>query len=146
MLEKYPDDSGINNDLGYLYADQGKNLEQAERMVRKALEDDSTNSAFLDSLGWVLFKRGKTDESIKYLEQAAVNYPIPDGDPTILDHLGEVYFLKKDYGKARDAWKRAEASSLRQEPPDKRLPEIRKKFKLLEKAEATTGDGQARKP
>ena len=49
----------MNNDLGYLYAEQGKNLEKAETMIRKAVADEPENSAYLDSLGWVLFKRGK---------------------------------------------------------------------------------------
>src|SRR5262249_21610197 len=61
LLQKDPDDAGVNNDLGYLYADRGINLEKAEEMIRKAIansEEEQTPSAYLDSLGWVLFKRG----------------------------------------------------------------------------------------
>ena len=61
-----PDDHGVNNDLGYLWADQGKNLDKAEAMIRKAVayavanpNESSSLAAYLDSLGWVLFKRGK---------------------------------------------------------------------------------------
>ena len=63
VLVKEPDDPGINNDLGYLYADQGKNLEKAEAMIRKAVSEEPDNFAYLDSLGWVLFKRGKFQEA-----------------------------------------------------------------------------------
>ena len=58
LLQRNPDEAGVNNDLGYLYADQGKNLEKAEAMIRKALREEPKNAAYLDSLGWVLFKRG----------------------------------------------------------------------------------------
>ena len=58
-----------NNDLGYLYAEQGKNLEKAEAMIRKALLEDKSNRAYLDSLGWVLFKRGKAKEALEPLDE-----------------------------------------------------------------------------
>ena len=71
LLERFPDDPGCNNDLGYLYAEQGKNLEKAEAMIRKALLEKSDERAYLDSLGWVLFKRGKAKEALEPLERAA---------------------------------------------------------------------------
>ena len=69
--QRNPDDPGPNNDLGYLYAEQGKNLEKAESMIRKALQEDPDSSAYLDSLGWVLFKRGKVKEALEPLKKAA---------------------------------------------------------------------------
>ena len=69
LLERFPDDPGCNNDLGYLYAEQGKNLEKAEVMIRKALLEKSDEKAYLDSLGWVLFKRGKVKEALEPLER-----------------------------------------------------------------------------
>ena len=71
LLAKEPDDAGVNNDLGYLYADRGKDLEKAEAMIRKALDEEPDNAAYLDSLGWVLFKRGKVQEAVEPLEKAA---------------------------------------------------------------------------
>ena len=70
LFAKNPDDPGVNNDLGYLYADQGKNLEKAEAMIRKAVAEEPDNYAYLDSLGWVLFKRGKFQEARGPLEKA----------------------------------------------------------------------------
>ncbi|MCY2968062.1 MAG: tetratricopeptide repeat protein [Planctomycetota bacterium] len=58
VFRESPEDISVNNDLGYLYADQGKNLEQAEKMLRKAVEAEPENGAYLDSLGWVLFRLG----------------------------------------------------------------------------------------
>ena len=71
LLQRNPDEAGPNNDLGYLYAEQGKNLEKAESMIRKALQEDPENYAYLDSMGWVLFKQGKVKEALATLKKAA---------------------------------------------------------------------------
>jgi len=132
LLQRTPDDPGVNNDLGYLYADQGKNLEKAESMIRKALQEKPHESAYLDSLGWVLFKRGKAKEALEPLERAVRSSP-SGTDATIYEHLGDVYFQLQDYGKAKSAWEHAEKAGAKATPPDKRLPEIRKKLKSLER-------------
>lgn len=129
LYEKDPDDDGVNNDLGYLYADRGKNLEKAEQMIRKAVQDKPETSAYLDSLGWVLYKRGKVKEALEPLEKAA---KLPNGsDPTIFDHLGDVYFRLHEFAKARTAWEEALRLAPDVRPPDKRVPEIRKKLESL---------------
>jgi len=136
LLEADPDDSGVNNDLGYLYADQGKNLEKAEAMIRKAIQDEPDNPAYLDSLGWVLFKRGRVKEAVEPLEKAVEN-PSGEGDSTIFEHLGDVYFQLQETRKARTAWEQAEKAAVKAIPTDRRLPEIRKKLESLEKLGAT---------
>lgn len=134
LLERNADDAGVNNDLGYLYADQGKNLEKAEAMIRKAVQEDSDNTAYLDSLGWVLFKRGKVKEALEPLEKAAKQLSeTSSSDATIFEHLGDVYFQLQDAAKAKSAWASAEKAAAKAVPPDKRLPEIRKKLQSLEK-------------
>jgi tetratricopeptide (TPR) repeat protein len=140
LFARDPDDPGINNDLGYLYADRNKNLEKAEAMVRKALSEEPENSSYLDSLGWVLFKRGKLEEAAELLVKAAKD---PNTDATIHDHLGDVYFKLKDLPKAKAAWQAAEAAASKLNPPDRRLPEIRKKLESVSKLEAQrpTSDG-----
>jgi tetratricopeptide (TPR) repeat protein len=138
LLERDPEDPGINNDLGYLYADQGKDLEKAERMVRRAVAEDPENTAYLDSLGWVLYKRGKYREALEPMEKAAQD---ATADATIHDHLGDAYFKLQELKKARDAWKKAEAKAAEAVPPDKRLGEIRKKLESLQALDPTlTGD------
>ena len=69
VYKETPDDPGVNNDLGYLYADHGKNLEKAEAMIRKALKAEPDNAAYLDSMGWVLYKRGKYQEATHSFEE-----------------------------------------------------------------------------
>lgn len=134
LLERLPDDATVNNDLGYLYAEQGKNLEKAEMMIRKAIQEDPESSAYLDSLGWVLFKRGKVKEAVAPLEKAVKQLTeINSGDATIFEHLGDVYLQLQETRKAKSAWQDAEKAALKNNPPDKRLPEIRKKLESLEK-------------
>ncbi len=136
LLERNPDEPGVNNDLGYLYAEQGKNLEKAEAMIRKALQDDPDNGAYLDSLGWVLFKRGKAKEAIEPLEKAVkgLSENPSSGDATIFEHLGDVYFHLQENARAKAAWQAAEKVAAKATPPDKRLPEIRKKLESLVQA------------
>ena len=141
LLIKDPNDAGVNNDLGYLYADRGKDLEKAEAMVRKAVEEDPDNAAYLDSLAWVLFKRGKAREALEPLEKAVkTNFT----DATIYDHMGDIYFRLQEPSKAKAAWEKAEALAGKSSPPDKRLPEIRKKLDELNKStrapKAATGE------
>ena len=109
ILEKFlaenPDDIGVNNDLGYLYADQGKNLEKARKMIQKAVDAEPENAAYLDSLGWVLFKLGKYKEAISWLTKAT---DLETGnDATIWEHLGDCYNAIKDAREAKKAWNKA---------------------------------------
>jgi len=136
-LERYPDDAGVNNDLGYLYADQGKNLEKAEAMIRKALKEDPENYAYLDSLGWVLFKKGKLKEAVEPLAKAIELHKqmekrgIVPPDATLPEHLGDVFLQLQEVDKAKASWLEAEQAAAKSVPPDKRLAEIRKKLGSL---------------
>ena len=103
VLKEDPKDPGVNNDLGYLYADQGKKLEEAEAMIRIAVESSPENAAYLDSLGWVLFRREKYREAIEWLEKAI---KLPGGeDSTIVEHLGDCFDKLDDKEQAVKRWK-----------------------------------------
>ena len=86
--EEVPD---AYNALGYLYAEQGIKLDEAETLVQRALKSAPTSGAYLDSLGLIYLKQGKLDAAIKNLEQA-VRY-LPD-EPEILGHLADAYLKK----------------------------------------------------
>ncbi len=139
LLQLDPDEPGPNNDLGYLYAEQGKNLEKAESMVRKALLSDPENYAYLDSMGWVLFKKGKVKEALESLTKAEERmkaYVERQGtgfDPTIFEHLGDVYFKLHEMEKAEDSWRKAIKAGEEAIPPNKRVGEIKKKLESLRK-------------
>lgn len=121
ILESDPNDATACNDLGYIMADQNKNLEEAEKLIRKAIELDlaerkrgkqvgpegeEANAAFIDSLGWVLFRLGKLDDARAELEKAA-RLMGGDDDPVVWDHLGDVYSKLNDGAKATAAWQKA---------------------------------------
>jgi tetratricopeptide (TPR) repeat protein len=139
LLERNPDDPGPNNDLGYLYAEQGKNLDKAEMMIRKALQEEPESFSYLDSLGWVLFKRGKLKEALEPMRKAAEQMKVymeqkgSGPDATIYEHLGDIYFQLQQLEKASDAWREAAKAAAAAVPVDKRLTEIRKKLETLEK-------------
>jgi tetratricopeptide (TPR) repeat protein len=139
LLERNPDDPGPNNDLGYLYAEQGKNLDKAELMIRKALQEDPESFSYLDSLGWVLFKRGKLKEALEPMRKAAEQMKAEmdrrgtGPDSTIYEHLGDIYFQLQQVERASDAWREAAKAASAAVPADKRLTEIRKKLETLEK-------------
>jgi Tfp pilus assembly protein PilF len=121
ILVEDPKDPSVNNDLGYLYADQGKNLTKAEGMVKIALASEPDNVAYLDSMGWVLFKLGKLDEALKFLEKAAAS---PSGsDGTISEHLGDCYAKLNQPEKAKESWTRALKEAKEDSFPDKKLIE-----------------------
>lgn len=134
------------NDLGYLWADRGKNLEKAEEYIRRALELhrdqrrtilnpkldlNEDNAAYVDSLGWVLFRRGKINEARETLERAT---KLQGGDdPVIWDHLGDVYFRLEKTKDAFHCW--AKALELYEENDtrvqDDRYRDLQQKIQLL---------------
>jgi len=104
ILDEYPDDISALNDLGYLWAEQGKRLERSLSMIQQALAGDPDNTAYRDSLGWAYYQLGRYEEAKVELEAAAAAEE-PDG--VILDHLGDVYFKLNQLQQAQDAWSRA---------------------------------------
>lgn len=93
------------NDLGYTWADQGKNLPKAESLIRLAVEAEPDNQTYLDSLGWVLYKNGKFSDAAKYLQQAVDAAVNPD--PVVLDHLGDALYRLGRRDEAVALWKRS---------------------------------------
>lgn len=122
-----PTEPGINNDLGYLYADQGKQLEKAEKMIRIAVESHPDNPAYLDSLGWVLFKQGKNEEALEPLKKANSD---PDyRDSTLLEHQGDVHQALNQTTEANDLWSQSLKVEEESKKPDSKIIE-RLKMKL----------------
>jgi tetratricopeptide (TPR) repeat protein len=140
ILEKYlaenPDDIGVNNDLGYLYADQGTNLEKARKMIKKAIKSEPENAAYLDSMGWVLFKLGEHKEAITWLKKAT---KLKTGnDATIWEHLGDCYGAIKETSDATKAWKKALELVNKESHPDAKL--IRRVEEKLSAQESDVGN------
>lgn len=104
VLDEFPDDSGAMNDLGYLWADQGKNLDRALQMIQRAVADEPDNWAYRDSLGWALYRLGRYDEALVEMKRAAADRK---ADGEIHDHLGDILAALKQPDAAREAWNKA---------------------------------------
>jgi len=104
VIELAPENSHALNYLGYMWADNGENREQALDLIRRASDLEPDNGAFVDSLGWVLFRLGRFEQARRHLERA--NRLVPE-DPTILEHLGDVYVALGDPGRAREVYEEA---------------------------------------
>jgi tetratricopeptide (TPR) repeat protein len=107
-LAYQPDHPFILNYLGYAWADQGTNLEESLKLIKRALELRPTDGYITDSLGWVLYRMGRYAEAVPYLEQAVELMPY---DPVINDHLGDAYWQVGRELEARFQWVRAQNHS-----------------------------------
>jgi tetratricopeptide (TPR) repeat protein len=150
LLAKSPDNSTYNNDLGYVWADHDQNLTEAEKRIRKALEEDrklrqklnpkakpediKDRGAYLDSLGWVLYKQKKYAEAKKYLQQAVRNIIDEDESESIeiYDHLGDVLLASGEKAEAVATWKKGVAAAGDSKREQKRKQEVEKKIKANE--------------
>ncbi len=101
VLARNPENASALNYLGYMLADRNVRLEESFQMIKKAVDLDPGNAAYLDSLGWIYFRMGKFHEAELALKQALQRM---SKDPTIHDHLGDVYFEQGDLRQAVIAW------------------------------------------
>ena len=99
-----PEREEAYNALGYFFAEHGTNLDEAVRLIQKALKKSPANGAYLDSLGWAYFKQGKLNDALKQLEKAVIYMP---DSVEVQDHLGEVYLKKGLKKEAVAAWQKA---------------------------------------
>jgi tetratricopeptide (TPR) repeat protein len=104
-LKMAPDWPEALNYLGYMWAERGEKLDRAREMIEKAVKAEPKNGAFLDSLAWVLFKQNQPQEALPYALQAVEN--TPKADPTVFDHLGDIYAALNQPEKARASWQKA---------------------------------------
>ncbi|HVS73347.1 MAG TPA: tetratricopeptide repeat protein [Phycisphaerae bacterium] len=107
VLAILPTHTGAANDLGYSWADAGTHLDEAEALITKALAEEPGNGAFLDSMGWVLYKRGKFADALTYLQRAL---PTPDGQtPDVVDHVADALYRAGRTGEAAERWRQAQS-------------------------------------
>lgn len=104
-LDLAPDFAEGLNYLGYMWADHGTNLEKARGLIERALKLEPNNSAYLDSMGWVLYKLGRPKPALDF-ELKAVELS-EEHDETLYDHLGDIYAALKQMDKAREFWRKS---------------------------------------
>ena len=157
LIKDDPENPTFYNDLGFIWADHDKKLDESEKLVRKALDLDTEqrkkladegklsaadakkeNPAYLDSLGWVLFKKKDYKGATKYLEAAVADKEDEEGQHIeIWDHLADAYAATGDTQKAIDIWKK----SLKFDDVTRRDAERRKKVtEKMNKAKAEVSE------
>lgn len=121
-IAERPDFAAAYNALGYSFADRNIRLNEAVKLINKALEIAPNDHYMLDSLGWAYYRKGNLDQALTYLHQAYNT----SQDPEIAAHLGEVLWHKGLHDEAKKIW----AEALSQHPDNEILTTTTNKFKF----------------
>ena len=125
LIEKNPKDTYTLNYLSYKLALQDQELELALNLIKKALALDPKNGYFLDTLGWVEFKRQNYKSAVYFLERSVSILP---KESEVIDHLGDCYLMLNRKKEAVFEWKKA----LKYETDSKIIKKIREKINKYE--------------
>ncbi len=120
-LELQPEQPHVLNYLGYSWIDQGINLDEGMKMIKRAVDQRPDDGYIVDSLGWAYYRTGNYEDAVKNLERAIDLKP---EDPTINDHLGDAYWRIGRTLEAKFQW--VHARDLKPEPEE--LPKIEAKI------------------
>jgi tetratricopeptide (TPR) repeat protein len=120
-LELSPEQPYVLNYLGYSWIDQGLNLDDGMKMLKRATELRPDDGAITDSVGWAYYRLGQYDKAVEWLERASEQ---KGDDATIVEHLGDAYWHVGRFREARFQWERA----LNQKPDKDRVATIREKL------------------
>lgn len=126
-----PNNALALNYLGYMLADHNLKLNEALQLVQRAVKLDPENGAYLDSLGWVHYKLGQYGMAEQVLQKAITLIPT---DPTVHDHLGEVYATTGHLQQAVAQWESSLANYSNSAPADAEPADVNKVRKRLDKA------------
>lgn len=130
-LELAPDSAQLENYLGYLLAERGQKLDEAVTMLKKAVNFDPQNGAYLDSLAWAYYKQGQYALAEDYERKASLRMA---NDPTVLDHLGEIDAKTGKLSQAIDEWQRSLAQYATSLAPEADPADVAKVQHKLENA------------
>jgi tetratricopeptide (TPR) repeat protein len=128
VLKVNPKNAQVLNYYGYMLADRGVRLEEAQDLIQRAVDLEPFNGAYLDSMGWVYFKQNKLDEAEVMLRKAIEHEP---HDPTIRAHLGDVLAKQGHMDQAATEWEKSLNEWHRSLPADlesDKVAEVEKKL------------------
>jgi tetratricopeptide (TPR) repeat protein len=140
VLGNDPDNAAVLNYLGYMLADRGQKLDEALIMIKKAVDLEPANGAYLDSLGWAYFKLGKYEQAEDNLTKASQHMGT---DPTVQEHLGDLYQKTGRLKLAAAHWERAIEEWNKTIAPDVDTEELAKVQKQLESAKVKLAKEQS---
>jgi tetratricopeptide (TPR) repeat protein len=146
VLTVNPKNAIVLNYYGYMLADRGIRLDEAQDFVQRALDQEPFNGAYLDSLGWVYYKQNKTDQAETTLRKAVER---ESHDPTIRSHLGDVYAKQGRMDLAAAEWEKSLSEWRRTLPGDlesDRVAEVEKKLNQVKHRVAQKSTSLDNKP
>lgn len=120
-LQWKPDNISCLNNYAYFLSEEDKDLDKAERMSKKTIDEEPENPTYLDTYAWILFKQQRYEEAQKYIDKVLELSPSPDA--TLLEHAGDIYSKTGNTKEAVAFWKKA------LEGKSKNAKLIRKKIK-----------------
>jgi Flp pilus assembly protein TadD len=129
-----PHNAAALNYLGYTYAEQGNRLDEAERLIRRALAIEPNDGFYIDSLAWVYYQRGDYQRAVEQLEHAI---ELAGEDPTVTEHLGDAY---EKTGRPREAI-RVYEEALRKAKEPEQIDRLKGKLGLLGAGTRTSDTG-----
>jgi tetratricopeptide (TPR) repeat protein len=146
VLDVNPKNAQVLNYYGYMLADRGIRLDEAQDLIQRAVDQDPNNGAYLDSLGWVYFKQNKMQEAETNLRKAIER---ESHDPTIRLHLGDVYAKEGRMDQAAMEWEKSLAEWHRCLPADlesDKVAEVEKKLNQVKHRVAQKSSPAEAKP
>jgi tetratricopeptide (TPR) repeat protein len=138
-----PNNSLALNYLGFMFADHGVKLEEAVTLLKRAIELDPQNGAYLDSLGWAYFKLGQYQQAEEDLQQAILRLP---QDPSLHDHLGQIYEKTDKLKQAAAQWEIAQKLYRITNPADYEAADVAALDKHLESVRVRLAKGDTGAP
>ena len=121
VLEKTPDDANALNALGYTLADRfPERLEEAKKLLERAMELKPDDPAIMDSYGWLNYRLGEYETALEYLRRA---YDLIN-DPEIGAHLGEVLWESGKHKEALKVWRESE----KKDPTQDDIQKVRARY------------------
>jgi len=120
LIRLKPEHAHAYNALGYSFAERNQRLEEAEQLVLKALQLSPDDPFIIDSMGWVLYRKGDNQGALAHLQRAFSIRP----DPEIAAHLGEVLWALGRRDEAKRIWQEAAKAH----PGNEVLAEVIKRF------------------
>jgi tetratricopeptide (TPR) repeat protein len=139
VLALNPEHVATLNYLGYMLADRNVRLDEAYKMIQKAVDMEPNTGAYLDSLGWVYFRQGKLTDAERVLVRAV---DLTGQDPTVHDHLGDVYMKLGKTQEAIAQWNASMKGFKEQPASDTDPDEVSKRKQQIGRCASQIGTGK----
>jgi tetratricopeptide (TPR) repeat protein len=117
-----PQNALANNNYAYALSERGIELDRALKMIEIAYRAEPENPSYLDTYGWILFKKGDYEKALDFIQKAIQH---GDASATVFEHLGDVFLKLGNEEKAREAWEKSLLKDPKRTSAKERLESLR---------------------